>query len=62
LKRSVDGTHHHVSTEHLSRYLAQFDFMYTHCRATDSQRMVRLIDQVAGRRLTYKPLTGRGLS
>jgi hypothetical protein len=26
LKRSIDGTHHHVSTEHLDRYLAQFDF------------------------------------
>ncbi len=25
LKRSIDGTHHHVSTEHLSRYLVEFD-------------------------------------
>ncbi len=59
LKRSIDGTYHAVSPEHLDRYLAQFDFMYTHCRDTDSQRMVRLIDNVAGRRLSYKPLTGR---
>ncbi len=57
LKRSVDGTHHHVSVEHLHRYLAQFDFMYTHCRATDSARMRLLLDRVGGRRLTYKPLT-----
>jgi transposase-like protein len=58
LKRSIDGTHHHVSTEHLSRYLAQFDFMYSHCRDTDSARMRRLLGQVGGRRLTYKPLIG----
>lgn len=57
LKRSIDGTHHHVSTEHLARYLAQFDFLYTHCRRTDSERMRTLIMNVDGRRLTYKPLT-----
>jgi len=56
LKRSIDGTHHHVSTEHLPRYLAQFDFLYSHCRDTDSARMRRLLGQVDGRRLTYKPL------
>lgn len=59
LKRSIDGTHHHVSTEHLHRYLAQFDFMCSHCRETDSARMRRLIGNVEGRRLTYKPLTAR---
>ncbi|MDP9092173.1 MAG: IS1595 family transposase [Actinomycetota bacterium] len=58
LKRSIDGTHHHVSTEHLDRYLAQFDFMYSHCRDTDTARMKRLLGQVAGRHLSYKPLVG----
>ena len=29
LKRSIDGTHHHVSKTHLQRYLDQFDFMYS---------------------------------
>lgn len=57
LKRSVDGTHHHVSREHLDRYLTQFDWMYSYCKATDTARMRRLIDQVDGRRLSYKPLT-----
>ncbi len=57
LKRSVDGTHLHVSREHLPRYLAQFDFMYSHCRRSDTARMRRLLGQTAGRRLTYKPLT-----
>jgi len=60
LKRSIDGTHHQVSTVHLDRYLAQFDFLYTHCRAQDSTRMEILLSQVAGRRLSYKPLVARG--
>ncbi len=57
LKRSIDGTHHHVSSEHLERYLAQYGFMYTYCKRTDSQRMRLVLGQVAGRRLTYLPLT-----
>jgi hypothetical protein len=57
LKRSIDGTHHHVSTQHLNRYLAQFDFLYTLCKLSDSLRMMAVIRQAGGRRLTYKPLT-----
>jgi transposase-like protein len=59
LKRSLDGTHHAVSVEHLDRYLTQFAFMYSFCRDTDSVRMRRIIDNVEGRRLPYKPLTDR---
>lgn len=58
LKRSIDGTHHHVSTEHLPRYLAEFDFRASTHYVTDSQRMRGLVTQTGGRRLTYKPLTG----
>jgi transposase-like protein len=57
LKRSLDGTHHAVSKEHLPRYLAQFDFLYSTCKMTDSARMERLLGRVPGRRLTYRPLT-----
>ncbi len=56
LKRSLDGTHHAVSVEHLDRYLTQFSFMYSHCRETDSARMRRIIGNVDGRRLPYKPI------
>src|SRR3546814_20533126 len=28
LKRGVNGTYHHVSSTHLKRYLAEFDFRY----------------------------------
>lgn len=58
LKRSIDGTHHAVSTEHLPRYLAQFDFLYTHRRRTDSERMRILLGSVDGRRLAYCTVTG----
>ncbi len=54
LKRSIDGTHHHVSREHLDRYLAEFDFRFSTCRQSDTERMQALAGRVAGRRLTYR--------
>ncbi len=39
LKRSIDGTHHAVSREHLHRHSAEFDYRYTTRRMTDSARM-----------------------
>ncbi len=56
LKRSIDGTFHHVSVEHLPRYLAQFDFLRTNCEDTDTERMRKVVNNTGGRRLTYKPL------
>jgi transposase-like protein len=54
LKRSIDGTHHHVTREHLQRYLAEFDFRYSTRRATDGTRTLRTIRQAEGKRLTYR--------
>jgi hypothetical protein len=59
LKRSLDGTHHHVSDVHLSRYLAEFDFRYSTRKLSDTARTQVLMGQIGGRRLTYRPLTGR---
>lgn len=59
LKRSIDGTQHHVSIEHLSRYLAEFDFRASTRTVDDSMRMRTLVGRVAGRRLTYMPLASR---
>jgi len=53
LKRSIDGTHHHVSPEHLDRYLAEFDFRHSTRKDTDSARMETLVARLAGRRLRY---------
>lgn len=57
LKRSLDGTHHHVSREHLDRYLSEFDFRWSSRELNDSERMKRLARQVGGRRLSYRPVT-----
>lgn len=54
LKRSIDGTHHHVSVEHLPRYLAEFDYRFSTCKRSVDYRMARLVEQGEGRRLTYK--------
>jgi len=59
LKRSLDGTHHQVSRQHLGRYLVQFDWLYSNCKLDDSQRMHLLLGNVDGRRLTYAPLTAK---
>jgi transposase-like protein len=58
LQRSLDGTHHSVSREHLHRYLAEFDFRYTTCKSTDTERVGMLVSRVGGRRLTYRQPAG----
>jgi transposase-like protein len=54
LKRSIDGTHHHVSREHLARYLGEFDYRFSTRKISDEARMAKLVGQVDGVRLTYK--------
>lgn len=56
LKRSLDGTHHHVSREHLPRYLAEFDYRYSTRKMSDTERTADLFGRVAGKRLTYRSL------
>jgi transposase-like protein len=57
LKRSIDGTHHCISPEHLHRYLIEFAFRHGSHMISDTERMVRLMGQVPGRRMTYKRVT-----
>ena len=54
LKRSIDGTHHHVSRQHLHRYLSEFDFRYNTHKVADGDRAQRTIRQAAGKRLAYR--------
>jgi hypothetical protein len=54
LKRGVNGTFHHLSKEHLHRYLAEFDFRYNRRKITDSERTVSAIAGFEGKRLMYK--------
>ena len=57
LKRSIDGTHHCISPQLLQRYLTEFAFRHSTHYLSDTERMVRLMGQVHGARLSYKPLT-----
>jgi transposase-like protein len=58
-KRSLNGTFHNVSKEHLGRYVDEFEFRWNTRKVSDAKRVQTLIDGAAGRRLTYRPLTGR---
>lgn len=53
-KRSVDGTHHFVSRDHLNRYLAEFSFRYSTRKLSDAERMSLLLGRVHHHRLVYK--------
>ncbi len=54
LKRGVNGTFHHISKEHLHRYLSEFDFRYNRRKITDQERTLQAIAGFEGKRLTYK--------
>ena len=57
LKRGVIGTFHHVSQQHLKRYLAEFDFRYNERESlgvNDETRMAKSIPGIVGKRLTYR--------
>jgi hypothetical protein len=48
---------HHVSQQHLKRYLAEFDFRYNErvsLGVNDSERMAKSIAGIVGKRLTYR--------
>jgi transposase-like protein len=57
LKRGIIGTYHHVSQQHLKRYLAEFDFRYNARQAlgvNDVTRTVRALKGASGKRLMYR--------
>lgn len=57
LKRGIYGVYQHVSEHHLKRYLAEFDFRYNERIALgvdDTERTMRALRGIVGKRLTYK--------
>jgi transposase-like protein len=57
LKRGIVGTYHHVSPQHLKRYLAEFDFRYNQRAAVgvdDVTRALVALGGIVGKRLTYR--------
>jgi transposase-like protein len=53
LKRGIMGTFHHVSRQHLGRYLDEFDFRYNARQITDGERADVAIRGTQGKHLTY---------
>ncbi len=60
-KRAYNGAWHHVSKEHLFRYLTEFIFRWTNRERTDNERMRLVIKRSAGKRLTYNKLKARNV-
>jgi transposase-like protein len=58
LKRGVYGSFHHISKQHLHRYLSEFDFRYNARAVDDGERRQLTIKSVVGKRLTYYPAKG----
>ena len=54
LKRGIIGTFHHVSRQHLYRYLADFDFRYNAPNVSDAERALLALKAVSGKRLVYR--------
>jgi len=54
LKRGIVGTYHHVSQQHLDRYLAEFNFRYNSRKVEDGIRMVLAIDGAKDKRLMFR--------
>jgi len=67
LKRGIVGTFHHVSPQHLQKYVTEFDFRYNHRETTvkidgkmvkvghsDAERTTALLKGISGKRLTYR--------
>lgn len=53
LKRGINGIYHHVSREHLHRYLAEFDFRYNHRKIDDNEKTISAIAGFERKRLIY---------
>lgn len=53
LKRGIMGSFHHVSEQHLPRYLAEFDFRYNNRSLSDGEKATALLSGAKGKRLTY---------
>jgi transposase-like protein len=57
LKRGVIGTFHHVSAQHLKRYVGEFDYRYNTRTAlgySDMDRFTASFPGIVGKRLTYR--------
>jgi transposase-like protein len=59
VKRALKGTYISVMPFHLFRYLDEQGFRYNNRKFNDCQRFLMVCNQISGRRLTYRKLTGQ---
>jgi transposase-like protein len=61
-KRGMRGVYQHCAERHLHRYLAEFEFRYSHRQATgcnDEDRFSKMLRGIVGKRLTYQTTCAR---
>jgi transposase-like protein len=61
-KRGMRGIYQHCREKHLHRYLAEFEFRYSHREATgsnDADRADAMLRGIVGKRLTYQTASAR---
>jgi len=58
-KRSLDGTHHHVSAKYLPLYLAELDYKYNTREMTDGARTANGLPKIVGKRLMLRRPSSR---
>lgn len=56
LKRGIVGTFHHVSQQHLPKYLSEFSFRWNTRKNSDWERLDKAVSSVKGVRMTYRAL------
>ena len=54
LKRGIIGAYHHISKQHLKRYLAEFDYRYNNRGNNDFVISEFVLNNIAGKRLMYR--------
>lgn len=54
LKRGLNGVYHHVSSQHLKRYIGEFDFRHNNRKISDIERCDMALKGIANKRLLYK--------
>jgi transposase-like protein len=61
-KRGMRGVYQHCAEKHLHRYLAEFEFRYSHREANgcdDAARADKMLSGIIGKRLTYETTCAR---
>jgi transposase-like protein len=61
-KRGMRGVYQHCAEKHLHRYLAEFEFRYSHRQANgcdDTTRADKMLRGIVGKRLTYQTTAAR---